>query len=269
MFLLSILIFMMIGISVGFLGGLLGVGGGIIVVPSLLAAFYFFDISSDNTMQMAAGTSLAAMILTSSSSAWAHYKQNGVNWKILLYLIPGMILGSMLGAFLVHIFPSTHLYIIFALFLCGMGWYYLLPSKLQKPEKVLDPSYPLISVMGVSIGTLSSFFGIGGGIITVPLLTAIGLPLRNAIATSAVTGFVISLVGTISFAYLGWNQAMEASTLGYIYLPAFLTIGICAFLAAPQGAKYAYIFPQSLLKKIFGLFLLSIGVMMISARVIG
>lgn len=270
MYYLSLLMFICTGITAGFVGGLFGIGGGIIVVPSLLFIFHLLGFPPESIMQTAAGTSLAAMIFTSGSSALAHYKQDGINWTVLRYLAPGMILGSVTGGILAHLLPSPRLMDFFALFLCVVGITFLFSSSKELIDhKILRfPSYYFISLIGLFIGSLSSFFGIGGGIVTIPALKAIGLSVRNAISTSAMTGFFIALFGGLTYAYFGRTQIPSDASIGYIYIPAFLYVGISASLAAHYGAKYAYILPPSLLNRIFGAFLAIIGLTMFISKMI-
>ena len=111
-------VYVLTGIMAGLISGLMGVGGGIIVVPALI--FIFNEqtkIPPNLIMQMAAGTSLAVMLFTSQSSIRAHYKQNGILWDVYNRLWPGIILGTISGAFLADKLPTYWIKTLFALFL--------------------------------------------------------------------------------------------------------------------------------------------------------
>lgn len=255
--LLSSLIFICIGSLVGFLSGLLGIGGGIIVVPALLVSFSYLGIVTDHSMQLATGTSLTAMVLTTSSSAWSHSKHHQINWSVFFTLIPGILLGAACGGVISHILPSAKVYLTFACFICLMGLYHLFPVRRTiEIDQPYNHGWLLTSGVGVVIGTLSSFFGIGGGIITVPLLNKLGMPLRNAISLSATTSFVIALAGALTFAYLGYHSK---ESIGYVHMPAFLCIGLSSIFTAWLGAKYARTLPMITLRRIFGSFMLAVG----------
>lgn len=250
---------MSIGIFAGFSSGLLGVGGGLIVVPSLLLAFHYFEISSPYLMQMAIGTSLGAMVFTSASSAISHYLKKGVNWPFAFALAPGILIGSILGATIADSISSQQLKSIFGV-CCGLiGLYFLFTAKrIEKKLHVQKIYYPLFVLIGTIVGTISTLLGIGGGIMNVPILTAFRLPLKNAISTSAVMGCIIAITGAISFFYLGLKHHTDVN-VGYIYWPAFITVGLSASLAAPFGAKMAYQLSTQFLKRIFGFLLLLIS----------
>ena len=68
------ILYLVIGIVGGFLGGLLGLGGGIIFVPSLFFIFHYNELYSDNIMQSAVSTSLACVVISSLSAAVKHNK---------------------------------------------------------------------------------------------------------------------------------------------------------------------------------------------------
>ncbi len=264
MFFLAIIIFAITGIFAGFFGGLLGIGGGLIAVPVLLLTFHLLGFSATNAMQVAVGTSLGAMVFTAASSAWAHYRQQGVNWHLFRLLIAGVAAGAILGALIADLLPSQKLAFIFGVFVFFIGVYFLLPTeKLEQPGELRPPHFFIMFTIGVIIGVISSILGIGGGIITVPILTAFRTPLRNAISTSAVIGFFIALIGAISFLFLGLKQPTFTYSIGYLYVPAFIFIGLTSSLAAPYGAKLAYTLPTHVLRRIFGVALILVGFLMI------
>lgn len=260
-----LILYIFIGLLSGFFGGLLGIGGGLIAVPSLLFTFYLINLPQTYAMQLAIGTSLGAMIFTAASSAWAHYRQKGVYWDFFCKLAPGILIGTILGSLIADYLPSKELKLIFGLFILIIGFSFLVPPEtLMIKNPLIQPNISHMSLMGVVIGTTSSLLGIGGGIMTVPVLTLFQVPLKNAISTSAVTGFLIAVVGAVSFLYLGLDKETISGSLGYLYLPAFIPIGIAAALAAPFGAKLAYRLPQIVLSRIFGIFLIIVGITMIA-----
>lgn len=265
---ISVLIYVLIGIFAGFLGGLLGIGGGLVTVPSLLATFHWLGYPDTYAMQVAIGTSLGSMVITSASSAWAHQAQKGVNWHLFVSLSPGIVLGAIAGALTADMLPSNDLQIIFGVSICLIGCYFLIQEKFMEPEaKTYHPHFLIFNALGFVIGAISSIMGIGGGIITVPILAALGTPLRNAISTSAATGFLIACIGALSFLYLGLGHKAFSGTIGYLYVPAFIFISITSALAAPYGARLVYILPVSTLRKVFAFVMIIVGISMVYAAI--
>lgn len=254
------IIFALVGALAGFLGGLLGIGGGIITVPALVWTFRFLDIHSPFLMHVAVGTSLGAMVFTAFSSAWAHFLQKGIYWHLFYAMAPGAFFGSVFGAILADHLPSEHLKLVFGFCECLIGFYFLFPSKAPLQEEDRTLSHPFIFLLlGIGIGAISTILGVGGGIITVPVLTAFHIPIRNAISTSAALGVLIAIVGAASFLYLGLDRHPFPGSVGFLYLPAFIIIGITASLTAPLGVKKTYSWPANSLKRIFGIVLILVG----------
>lgn len=254
--------FIFIGIFSGVLAGLLGIGGGIIVVPSLFLLFHYLDLHAQHAMQVAVGTSLAAMTFTSFSSAVFHHLSKRVRWDYFYFLSPGIIFGTILGALAADLLPSRALGLFFGISLCLLGIHMIFFDKTTSAkinsESIHIPAKILI-FGGVGIGFLSSLLGIGGGIMTVPLLTYFATPLKNAISTSAATGFLIALFGSVSFLFFGLNEDACPQCIGYLYPSAFIIIGIVSSIAAPIGVKLVHILPTKALKLTFGVILIAGG----------
>jgi uncharacterized membrane protein YfcA len=98
----------------------------------------------------------------------------------------------------------------------------------------------------------------------VPFLLWCKRSIRQAVATSAACGFPIALSGVISYIILGMDeQALPDDSLGYVYWPAFVAISATSMIFAPLGAKWAHSLPTHILKRLFALLLLFIGVRML------
>ena len=116
----------------------------------------------------------------------------------------------------------------------------------------------------MAIGTVSSLLGIAGGSLMVPYLKYVGLPIRNAVATSAATGFPLAIVGAFSFILTGLDEMnLPPLSTGYVYWPAFLFIAVPSAMCAPLGAKLAHSLPTAQLKLLFAFFLMLVGLKML------
>ena len=102
-FSMSIILYLITGSFAGILAGLLGVGGGAIVVPALAFIFLKNGMPAEQIMHVAIGTSLTAMIFTSFFSTLSHHKYGRVDWNAFKNLVPGILLGVILGAILVPV----------------------------------------------------------------------------------------------------------------------------------------------------------------------
>src|ERR1043165_7797657 len=90
--------YLAVGIFVGFLSGLLGIGGGALMVPLLAFIFAAKDFSAQHTVHLALGTCVAAMLVTSTSSARSHHRHGAVNREVLARMVPGIVVGTLAGA---------------------------------------------------------------------------------------------------------------------------------------------------------------------------
>jgi len=258
---LSLVAFLVIGALAGLIGGLLGLSGGIVTVPSLVLVFHLFDFPQTSAMHVAIGTSLSAMVLTGIASTWAHHRRDGVIWAIVFSMIPGIIIGCLLGAFVAHFLSGVLLQIIFGLFISLLGAYILLQKRKQK--QVQRPNRTVYTWFGFGVGSLASLLGIGGGVFTVPLLIAFRYPEKKAIGSSAAISLVITFLAALAYLYFGWDEVQFKDSLGYIYLPAFALIGIGTIFFAPLGVKIAHRMQGIHLRKVFAATLIIVGILMI------
>lgn len=239
----------------GFLAGLLGVGGGIVIVPVLFHVFDVFGVDPSVRMQVAVGTSLATIIPTSIVSARSHWRKGTVDRALVQRMAPmtfvGVIIGTALaswvsGQVLVAVFASVALLVAIKMAL-GPDWFALgdgLPGRLGT------------GAMSTIIGGISAMMGIGGGTLTVPLLSLFKYPIHSAVGTASALGLIISVPGAIGFAIAGYNDpALPAFSLGYVNLAGFLTIVPTSILAAPWGARAAHATSRAWLSRAFAFFL--------------
>ncbi len=241
---------LLLGCFSGFLAGLLGLGGGLVLVPFFLILFELQGIAPHLLMVMSIATSLATIILTSTVALLTQQQLKTIIWHTVFHLSLGMIVGVLFGVRLVDSLGSNYLVLIFAGYMLYVAVRMAIPPSSVIRKKPLSPLE--LKIWGLIIGFISAVLGIGGGTLTVPLLAKHQLPMRNAVAISSVCGLPIAIMGTISYALLGWNQAdLPAGSLGYVYLPAFFGIIISSVLTTPQGAKLAYKLPTKKLKRYF------------------
>jgi len=92
-----IMLYMVLGAVVGFMAGLLGLGGGGILVPHLASILTYQGINVDNVVYLTLGTSLTCMIISSTASIRAHAARGTVEWQVVRGLAPGIILGAFLA----------------------------------------------------------------------------------------------------------------------------------------------------------------------------
>jgi len=251
-----------LGLVVGFVAGLLGVGGGLIIVPVLIMLLHTHGQAVGMEPQLALGTSLATILFASLSSVRAHQRRGAVEWSLVRRIAPGIVLGTLAGAALAARMPATVLKIFFVIFLFYAAIQMWLDFK-PAPHRGL-PGRVGTSLAGGVIGVVSSWVGIGGGTLSVPFMLWHNVPLHRAIATSAAIGFPIAFAGAVGYVLGGWTvSGLPAGSLGFVYLPALAGIVLGSVLTAPLGARTAHRLPVRPLKRVFALLLFTLALRMV------
>ncbi|MBC2738776.1 sulfite exporter TauE/SafE family protein [Thiobacillus sp.] len=251
-----------LGLVVGFVAGLLGVGGGLIIVPVLIMLLHTHGQAVGMEPQLALGTSLATILFTSLSSVRAHHRRGAVEWPLVRRIAPGIVLGTLAGAALAARMPATVLKVFFVVFLFYAAVQMWLDFK-PAPHRGL-PGRTGTSLAGGVIGVVSSWVGIGGGTLSVPFMLWHNVPLHRAIATSAAIGFPIAFAGAVGYVLGGWTvSGLPAGSLGFVYLPALAGIVLGSVLTAPLGARTAHRLPVRPLKRVFALLLFTLALRMV------
>jgi uncharacterized membrane protein YfcA len=243
-------VFVAIGILVGFIAGLLGIGGGMTMIPLLTLIFGYEHFPVDDILHIAVATSMATIVFTSIASVRAHNLHGAVLWPVFWKLSPGILIGSLVGPQLVSGMSTRLLSGVFALFTSYTATRLVL-NRLPKPSREL-PGTVGLTVVGTGIGVLSSMVGAGGGFVSVPFMTACNVRIQNAVATSAALGVPIAVAGTVGFLIAGFRHpGLPPYTVGYIYLPALVAIVSASIVVAPIGARMAHRWPVARLRYAF------------------
>ncbi len=254
-------IFLAAGAFAGLMAGLLGIGGGIIIVPILAAVFPHLNIAPELTMHMAVATSLASIMFTSLASVYAHEKKNAVSWPVFQRMALGLVVGGWCGSFLADLASTHTLRFLFGILELLVAVQLVFDFK-PRPQRRIPGTIGLL-MAGVGIGVLSALVGIGGGTMVVPFLVWCAVGVRNAVATSSACGFPIAAAGSFGFIIAGWNShSLPEWSLGYVYFPALLGISVTSVIFAPLGAQLAHKVPGRWLKRLFALFLATVGIVM-------
>jgi len=258
------LAYLAIGVLVGFLAGLLGIGGGMVMVPMLVFVFTAKGFPSVYMMHLALATALATIAFTSVASVHAHHRHGAVDWAVARAMSPGIVAGSLAAALIAGLIPTRPLAVFFTAFMFYAATQMLLGTK-PKSARTL-PGRAGIFGAGAAIGAVSSLLAAGGAFLSIPFLAWCNVPLRRAIGTAAANGFPIALAGSLGYVLQGVRvDGLPAGTLGYVYLPALAFIVATSVLAAPWGARLAHRLPVARLRMVFALVLYLLGARMLIA----
>jgi len=253
--LILLLLVLSTGVAAGLLAGLLGVGGGIVIVPILFMVFDSRGLPEVTSMHTAVATSLAIIIPTAISSARAHQRKDNVDMALFVRWMPFLIAGAAAGGLLSGVFDGNGLQLVFGVVALLVALHMAIPG-----ERVLAAALPastvIQGVMASVIGVLSALMGIGGGTLSVPVLSLFSYPTHRAVGTASAFGLLIALPAVLGFIWSGWHQPERLPySLGYVNLVAAGLIFPITVFFAPIGARTAHMLPARKLRLAFAVFL--------------
>lgn len=249
-----------VGALAGFTAGLFGIGGGAVMVPALFFAFTAIDVDPEVIMHCAVATSVSVIIINGYRSTRSHLARDSVDMELLWprqwwrsYAL-WIGVGSFIGAWwLAPRLSSDSLTLVFA----SVAMVVALQFIIGRPDFTLRQSVPgglSPPLVGSSVGALSAIMGIGGGSISVPLLTLCGVPVHRAVGTAAGFGLAIAIPATIGFVLSGLEVVGRPPTsLGYVNLAGFALIAASSWFIVPWGTALAHKLKAVPLRRIFGI----------------
>lgn len=249
-----------LGIIAGFLSGLLGIGGGIVIIPVLLYLLpQLPQVDETNVAIIAIATSLFTICITAFSSGRSHYKNGNVDWLITRPVILTVGLSAMIASQIAVQLSSAWLTKIFAVLLIILA-ILMWRGKHDVADDEHEINNTKLGFGGILTGTLAAMAGLGGGAILVPYMTFIGVHVRQAIATAAISGVIVAVFGTIGYLWAGWGWTNSVDFLGYVHWPTALMIMAFSYFSAPWGVKAGQKLQQAQLKKVFAVFMMLVSI---------
>ena len=232
-----------------------GIGGGVVIVPMLIAFFGF-------ELRNATGTSLAALLMPVGIFAViAYYRAGKLKVGAAAAVAFGLIFGSWLGANLAFALPTRALQTLYGLFLLYASWRFTEPRKwlaelrhgappARPPETATDAPWYVLALVGGIAGVTSGLFGIGGGLVIVPILVGfLRFDQKLAVGTSLGALLLpVSLPAVLTY----YNE-------GKLQLATGILVAVGLVFGAFGGAKIALGLPSTTVKRLYGIFLLFMG----------
>ncbi len=251
------------GAAGGVIAGMLGVGGGIVIVPVLDLVLASLRVDPSVRMHVVVATSLATIIPTAISSSRAHEAKGAVDRDQLKRWGIAIFLGAIAGVLIASRVTGDVLSAVFGVVALLVALKMLLPLEGRHIGQTM-PGGVIGQAIPFSIGGISSMMGIGGGTLSVPVMTLYNVPIHRAVGTAALFGLLISAPATVAFIITGWNvPGLPPGSLGYVNLIGLAIIGPATFATAPLGARIAHALSKRQLSIMFGLFLTLVGVRML------
>ncbi len=206
------LILVGLGIFAGLLAGILGIGGGTVLVPIIKTLGY--------TPVQAVATSSLAIVMTSISGTFQNWRMGNLNLRRVILLALPSLFTAQLGVWIASSIPPYILLVAFAcflivnIFLTNLRKKAIARNKNSDGSAKFNPALARIITGGIS-GTLAGLFGLGGGVILVPLqIVLLGEKIKSAIQTSLAVIVLTSISACIGHANRGNILWFEGVVLG-------------------------------------------------------
>ena len=200
------------GAIVGLVLGLLGGGGSILAVPLMV---YGVGVASPH---VAIGTSAIAVSVSAFANLIAHWRAGNVRWASAGVFALAGVAGAVVGSSAAKAVDGKRLLALFGVLMIGVGLAMFRRPRLAEDREVRLSAatarrlLPSLVGIGLGVGLLSGFFGIGGGFLIVPgLIAATGMPIALAIGTSLVSVTAFGAATGASYAVSGlvdWRLAL-------------------------------------------------------------
>jgi uncharacterized protein len=258
-----------LGTVSGALAGLLGIGGGIVLVPGIaLLLEEHFGFGHDLAIKTGIGTSLAVICFTSLSSLRAHARRDAVRWDIVRGLVPGIVAGGILAAWVARQVQGDWLVITFCAFVLLSAVRLLRnpPASAITPRPERLPGPIGLGSAGLAVGGSAALVGAGGAFISVPFMRWCGVAIHQAVGTSSALGLPVAVIGSVAYVAAGWQVAAASASSGswgFVHVPTLVVVALASVVAAPAGARWAHRLSRRRLEQVFGILLVGLALTML------
>ncbi|NLE37912.1 MAG: sulfite exporter TauE/SafE family protein [Pirellulaceae bacterium] len=265
---MELLIEALIGFVAGVLGGLLGLGGSVVIIPALI--FYLSQTGgyTGEKQHLLQAAAMICNVFIAAPSTWVHWRAGAILRPVLVVLIPTALLGSLMGVAVSNSFVfarrnGPYLAMLLAGFFVFVAVYNVIRAMSQRDltaEFDEDRTYSVwrTALCGLPMGFFAGLLGIGGGTIAVPMQQIfLRVPLRRAIANSAVTILFAATLGAI-YKNASLHEHGE-SFVASLRLAAMIVP--TAILGGYIGGKLTHRISRKALRVIFVVFMIAIAVL--------
>ncbi len=258
------------GLAVGFLSGLVGIGGGVLIVPLL----YFFyghpawsgvELAHDLHAVVSHATSLFVIVPTSALGTWTYHKAGLVAWRAALPIAATSVVAALAVTQVAPSIPAPVLKLLFGLLLLVSGIRLLRGGGSRSRESRERPHMGVAALSGLVVGGMSALLGVGGGIVAIPILVYLmGLSLDKVAATSMAIIVFTAMAGVLGYAVADAGAAASLTgSVGYVHVLVGLPILVGALAAVRLGARVNQSLDTRRLQLLFGLVFVLLGVRLV------
>ena len=259
-----IALLLVIGALAGFAGSMLGIGGAFIMTPMQLIVYSAMGLSEDLAVKTAFSTSLMVVLPMAISASWRHHHNRAVMWKAAVIMGPCSLVSAFFGSTLATHLPGNELKIAFGAVVLLTAIRMAITREPQYKIEAVSQTWQWI-VWAIPLGFVAGLFGIGGGIVMIPVLVlALRFEMHYAIGTSLAIVMLSSIGGILGYIVNGIGVPGRLDySIGYVNLISWLLLMVPAVIMAQVGATLTHKMPRKLLIYIFVVVLVYMGLRMV------
>lgn len=261
-----------VGVAVGFLSGLVGIGGGVLIVPFL----YFFyahpgwsgaTVAAPLQATVSHATSLFIIVPTAVLGTATYTRAGLVAWRAVTPLAIAAIFAAAAGAQIAVRLPDPLLRLAFGCFLFFTAYRLVTGDAEREATGPMRLGLGVTIPSGILVGLFSALLGVGGGLVAIPLLLSVmRLDLKRVAATSLAVVAFAAAAGTVTYMVTGWDVAgRPAGGIGYVDAMSALPILAMSMISVRWGAWANQRFHPKKLRWVFAVLLAVLGVRLILA----
>jgi uncharacterized membrane protein YfcA len=258
-----------IGLAAGLVGGLLGIGGSIIIIPALVLYLSQTGRYVGSTQHLLQAAAMICNVFVAAPAVLVHKRARAIVGSVVLFLVPAALAGILLGVLVSNsaLFArhqGAYLAMVFSGFMVYVAgyntWRLCTKTNLEHGfDQRAKPAATAVAAVGLVMGFAAGLLGIGGGALCVPMQQVLlRIPLRRAIANSAVTILCVSPIGALfKNATLSHHgiEVSESLELALLLIPT-------AIVGSYIGGRLTHALPRRLLRVVFIVFMVTMAYLM-------
>ncbi|NEG64361.1 TSUP family transporter [Pantoea agglomerans] len=214
----DIVIIALTGLTTGITTVLFGFGGGFVVVPFVYQLLRRQPELTGNAMHIAVATSTAVMIFNAGWVSYQNWRAGKLSSQTLFPLLWFIAIGAFVGSWLAGIMSEGFVRALFILYMLVTIGDCLLRKGFFSDSAPRRLSSFMVTGGGIAIGMIAALLGVGGSVMTVPLLRRHGYAMRDCISVANPLSLPVALCGTVTYAVIGWQCIPVSGFIGFISL---------------------------------------------------
>ncbi len=242
---------------------LFGFGGGFVVVPFVYQLLRGQPEMAGNAMHIAVATSTAVMIFNAGWVSYRNWRAGTISVQACFPLIWFIAIGAVIGSWLAGLLSEQWVRSLFSLYMLVTIADCLLRKGFFSGSTPRRLSKATVTGGGILIGSIAAMLGVGGSVMTVPLLRRHGYPMRECISAANPLSLPVALCGTITYVIGGWKIIPANGSLGFISLKIVMLLVVTGFIGIVVAQRYIPAVPDVCHSRIYVLLLSVVLVAMV------